>query len=178
MLLIKAHNIAAGKQEDCSCTFIFGEIRVTPHHTLQSDYRVYVYAWHALLSLAAASLAKCQPLLAFLFRNSYPQLIPVLLAGLQLCFFWRSTGGSRRKASEASQSSLSDLGCECDFFFPPPLKQFSSFQYIWSCAAITAINFRTFSSPPKRNSIPTGMRSTSHPSFSSLWQLLIYCMSQ
>ena len=80
---------------------------------------MYIYAWHALLSLAAASLAKCQPLLAFLFRNSYPPLIPVLLAGLQLCFFWRSTGGSRRKASEACQSSLSDLGCECDFF--PPL---------------------------------------------------------
>lgn len=120
MLLIKAHSIAAGKWEDCSCAFYFGEIKVAPQHTLQSNCRVCIYAWHTLLSLAATSLAKCQPLLAFLFRNSHPQLISVLLAVLQLCFFWRSTGGSRRKASEASQSSLSDLGCECDFFFSSP----------------------------------------------------------
>lgn len=71
MLLIKAHSIAAGKWEDCSCAFYFGEIKVAPQHTLQSNCRVCIYAWHTLLSLAATSLAKCQPLLAFLFRNSH-----------------------------------------------------------------------------------------------------------
>lgn len=43
---------------------------------------VCVYSWHTLLSLAAVSLAKCQPLLAFLFKKlSY---IPSLFQ-----FFWQ-----------------------------------------------------------------------------------------
>lgn len=53
-------------------------------------------------------------------------------------------------------------------FFSSPLKQFSSFSIVRSCAAITAINFRTFSSPPKRNSIPTAGAPHPSPAFQSL----------
>ena len=82
MLLIKAHNIAAREIGRLQLHFLFlGRLKLPLITLFSLNYRVYIYAWHTLLSLAAASLAKCQPLLAFLFRNSH---IPNLFQ-----FFWQ-----------------------------------------------------------------------------------------
>lgn len=106
MLLIKAHSIAAGKWEDCSCAFYFGEIVLLSTLFSLTAECVYMLGIRAVLGCYISS--KVSAPFSLSFRNSsstYSSSFGSSSAMFLLAFRWWFT----RKASEASQSSLSDL---------------------------------------------------------------------